>query len=87
MKTYHTELPADVADSLVGRVLEDWIKVQARQLLNLQDEMRGGGYHHWEDIQDCLEVVAAANRLLVYLGLQPETIVAAVREADKNDVS
>jgi hypothetical protein len=39
-----------------------------------------GGHDHWTDVQDCIEVLAAVNRLLQYHGKDTVDLASAIAE-------
>jgi len=61
----------EVADTQVGAIM-----IARASIIDYPDEAHG----HWADVQDCIEVLAAVNRLLEYHGKDAVDLASAIAE-------
>lgn len=81
----HTlEISPESADKLFIDILRDVADTQISAIMmaraSIIDHLEKG-HDHWETVQDCLEVLAAVNRLLDYYGENKVDLVSGIKEA------
>lgn len=82
------EISDETADKLLIDMLRDMADTQVSaimlaraQIIDYPDEAHG----HWADVQDCLEVLGAINRIFDYCGEAPVQLVASIEKMAKEE--
>ena len=83
MAKYTFDLDTELGDKMMAALLRHCIEVQARMILQFVQNDKADSPYAWDDVKDCLEVFAAANRLLSYFNNEHVDLVDALKEAER----